>query len=69
LKASFLSNVLLNSKAALKNQCCFTPVMMWSRELAVLRKTRQLSQTKQQYVVTLVVHIHAGLISGEILCI
>lgn len=43
--------------------------MVWSRELAVLRKTRQLSQPKQWYVVTLAVPIHAELILGEILCI
>lgn len=54
---------------ALKNWCYFTLVMVWSRELTILRKTRQLSQTKQWYAVTFAVHMHAGLILGEILCI
>lgn len=43
----FCSNILLKSMAGLKNECCFTLLMVRTRELALLRKTGQLSQPEQ----------------------
>lgn len=43
----FWSNILLNSMEGLKNACCFTLLMVQTRELALLRKTGQLSQPEQ----------------------